>query len=309
MKATLHITNECNLNCKYCYVQKENRVMDLSTAIKAVDFIISNSLEKEDVGLSFYGGEPLLNRTLIYDTVIYSKMKYPEKKFLYNLTTNALLLDEEFCWFAKEFNFLVAVSIDGTPQAHDMHRVDWNNKGSHERVLEKAKMLLKVKPSSPVMMTINPDTVPLLEESIKYLYSEGFRYIFCTLNYKADWNDDDLKRLRKEYVKLADMYYNMTMNEEKFYFSPFDIKITSHIFNKKVENENCVLGKKHISISTSGNIYPCIQFVDDDEYLIGHVDTGFNEEKREELYRKSIEKRNYVKNVLLSIDADIIVHV
>lgn len=261
--------------------------MDLSTATKAVDFINNQTFEKEEIGLSFYGGEPLLQRTLIYDTIIYSRMKYPEKKFTYNLTTNGMLLDEEFCWFAKEFNVLIAVSIDGTEEAHDKHRVDLGNNGSYERVMEKAKMLLEVNPSTPVMMTVNPDTAPMLEASVRHLYEEGFRYILCTLNYKADWNDEDLKKLEHEYNKLADLYYEMTMKEEKFYFSPFDVKIASHIFHKDTDRENCILGKKHISVSTSGHIYPCIQFVDDDRYLIGHVETGFDEVKREELSRLS----------------------
>lgn len=70
MHFTLHLTDACNLRCRYCYVRQSNHYMTLDTAKAVVD------LAAEDPGhhgLIFFGGEPLLQRQLIYDTVAYAQ--------------------------------------------------------------------------------------------------------------------------------------------------------------------------------------------------------------------------------------------
>lgn len=68
----LQVTQDCNLRCKYCAYSENyknrvhnNKTMSIETAKKAVDFLIHNSSESDIVGISFYGGEPLLNFKLI----------------------------------------------------------------------------------------------------------------------------------------------------------------------------------------------------------------------------------------------------
>jgi uncharacterized protein len=92
-----------------------------------------------------------------------------------------------------------------------------------------------------------------------------------------------LKILRKEYVKLADMYFEKTLKEEKFYFSPFDVKINSYINSEGNCKADCSLGNEQISISPEGTIYPCIQFVGDEDYIIGHVEEGIDYKRKDEI--------------------------
>lgn len=286
MNITLHLTNSCNLKCSYCFVDKCERFMDRMTAFKAVDFVVRRSLEKENIGISFYGGEPLLMKNLIYDTVLYSKARYPDRRFSFTLTTNGLLLDEQMCLFAKNFGLLIAISIDGDKNMHDMCRVDLNSQGSHERVVNAAKMLLKYKPNAVCMATVNPETAPYLSDSVKYLYDLGFTYVVCTINHFAPWTDEDLRVLKEEYGRIADLYYEKTIKEDKFYFAPFDIKISNYIFNKS-SKETCSLGERHISVTPEGDLYPCLQLVDRDEYHLGHLDTGISDEKRKKVHELS----------------------
>ena len=99
MHFTLHLTDACNLRCRYCYVRQSNHSMTLDTAKAVVD------LAAEDPGhhgLIFFGGEPLLQRQLIYDTVAYAQSLHLPGKFHYKITTNGTLLDREFLDFSQK---------------------------------------------------------------------------------------------------------------------------------------------------------------------------------------------------------------
>ncbi|MCL2323135.1 MAG: radical SAM protein [Oscillospiraceae bacterium] len=291
MHFTLHLSNTCNMKCDYCYVfdnksEYKPLIMSKETAFKAIDIATSNSSR---AGIIFFGGEPLLHRELIEDVIKYSKEK--QGSYFFKITTNGLLLDESFIDLSVKENIFIAISIDGTKNSHNKHRKDSLGLGTYDRVIENAKRLLKKKPYSPVLMTINPDTVDGYCDGVKSLFEIGFSYIICSLNYAADWTDEDMKKLAKQYELLADFYYEHTKLEDKFYLSPFEVKISSHVNNKTYRHERCELGKRQISIGPDGKLYPCVQFVGDDNYSIGNVHEGIDENKRFQLFNQNEKEK------------------
>lgn len=288
MHVTLHLTNECNMGCRYCYVDGVNpQVMDPSTACKAVDLAVSDC--GKSVGIIFFGGEPLLYKDLIYSTIEYANAKRKQAgiHMHFKVTTNGTLLDEDFMEYSARENLFIALSHDGVREAHDLHRVDKGGAGTFDRLSDKIDLLLKYRPYAPVMMTVNPDTVMYYADSVKYLYARGFKYIICSLNYAADWSEEALGQLKEQYRILADFYYELTIKEDKFYLSPFEVKISSHINRHNYCHERCELGKKQISVAPDGKLYPCVQFVGDPEYQIGDVFTGIDERRRLDLFLKN----------------------
>jgi uncharacterized protein len=192
------------------------------------------------------------------------------------------LLDNDFIRYAKKENIFIAMSVDGTKQAHDLHR---NN--SYDSVAAAAKKLLAVKPYSPALMTIRPDTLTLFADGVKELFNLGFSYIVASLDYSAQWEDEHLLELTRQYEQAAQLYVEKTLKEDKFYFSPFDVKISSHINNKTYCRERCELGLRQLSVGADGVLYPCVQFVGDDEFALGDVFTGINKEKQQSLYNRN----------------------
>lgn len=293
MHLTLHLTARCNLRCRYCHAPpREAGDMTFETARMAVEMAIdlmNREHPGQSVGVIFFGGEPLLKRDLIAQIVRHCRKIEDEtgQLFHFKITTNGILLDGEFLTDPDTYEIFVALSHDGVRAANDLHRVDARGSGTFDRLDGKIDLLLRHKPYAPVMMVVNPDTVRYYAESVEYLYERGFHYLICSLNYGAGWQYRHLKELRKQYRRLANWYYEETLKEEKFYFSPFEVKISSHVFPGSCRAERCELGQKQISVAPNGRLYPCVQFVgdgSDETYAIGHVETGVDQSARRRLY-------------------------
>ncbi|MCL1895798.1 MAG: SPASM domain-containing protein [Clostridiales bacterium] len=262
--------------------------MSAATVKKTIDMAIQSGDRR--LGLIFFGGEPLLCRGLIEEAVEYSSEKARasgRERFFYKITTNGLLLDDAFLQYARKNDIFIALSIDGIEKAHDAHRRDKGGGPTHSMAVAAAERLLRIFPYSPALMTVNPDTVKHYAESAEYLYSLGFRYLVCSLNFAAEWDGPALRELKRQYKRLASFYYAHTLAEDKFYMSPFDVKISSHIHNRTYCHERCELGQRQLSVAPDGGIYPCVQFAGDAEYRIGDVYGGLDETARQALYTRN----------------------
>jgi len=162
------------------------------------------------------------------------------------------------------------------------HRVLKEGGGTFDALTPKLELLLRHQPYAPVMLTVSPETVRHFEKSVRWLQSAGAQYIIASLNYAGDWTDAHVKRLKREYQALARWHLGNYRNERKVYFSPFDKRIATHIF--KGRGVSCRLGKRQISVSADGTLYPCVQFVGRRDYAIGHIDRGLDEAKRDAIY-------------------------
>lgn len=286
MNLTLHLTTRCSLRCTYCYAPPAAlRTLDMrpETALRAVDFAAEGS--GPSCGIVFFGGEPLLARSLIREVVAHCRAREATgpTRFHFKVTTNGLALDEDFMDFAVREGFFIALSHDGAPAAHDRHRVDARGRGSHAAVERAAELLLRRQPYSPVLMTITPETVEHYAESVRALVEQGFRYIVASLDYAADWTRPALRTLRRQYERLAELYEQWTREERKFHFSPFEVKLASHIRGPEARSRRCELGTRQLSVAPDGGLYPCTQFARDGAdhtYRLGDVWQGVDPERR-----------------------------
>ena len=290
MHFTLHLTARCNLRCSYCYVDHDDREMSWETARATVE-LAGRSAKR--AGLVFFGGEPLLRRDLVYATVAYARAREDELgcRFFFKITTNGLLLDSEFLDFACREDLFIALSLDGSKEAHDLHRRDAQGQDSYCAATKTARKLLALKPYSTALMTVSPDTLSRYADGVEELFNLGFLYVIPSLDYSANWQEEDLPELTRQYEKLAELYERKTLAEDKFYFSPFEVKISSHVNSKSYCHERCELGLRQLSVGPEGKLYPCIQFVGDPEFVIGNVWEGIDEALRQALYERNEEEK------------------
>jgi len=295
---TLHLTARCNFRCSYCYAAPhEGGDMTWETARAAVDMAATECrLENPDgsVGIIFFGGEPLLRRDLIVQIIRYCReiRRRSGQSFHFKITTNGRLLDESFLTADATSEVFVALSHDGVAEAHDTHRLDSAGRPTFEELRPVIDLLLRSKPYAPVMLVTTPQTVRHYADSVRFLFECGFHYLICSLNYAAEWRPRELDELKRQYRELGDWYERETRREAKFYFSPFDTKIASHVFPGSCRRERCELGRTQISVAPSGLLFPCTQFVGDDSFSIGDVRRGVDEERREQLYRENAREKS-----------------
>jgi uncharacterized protein len=291
MHLTLHITRNCNLRCDYCYAPPQgDHGMSLDTAKDCLRFGAEST--NGSCGIIFFGGEPLLQRQLILDTVAAAKelSKSGEGMFHFKITTNGVLLDHEFLDFSLENDLLIAMSLDGIREAHNLHRRLPGGGGTFDAIYPKFKMLLDARPYSSILSVINPDTVEHLVDSVEFLLDEGARYLIMSLNYDAKWTEEDFGRLKDQFDILGERYIKWTREGRKFYFSPFETKLASRIQDDASKCLRCELGERQLAVDPDGYIYPCVQFTaagPQSEWKIGHVREGLDEMARIAIHGRS----------------------
>lgn len=287
MHLTLHLTRACNLRCPYCYAPpRTGPSMTVDTGRKALEFGLR--MTEGSCGIVFFGGEPLLCKDTIRALVAEAREIEHRGggRFHFKLTTNGLLLDEPFLQFALDEDILIGLSFDGVREAHDRGRRMPDGSGTFDRLLPKLQMLLGARPYSSLLMVVNPDTVRWFAESVAFSIQEGARYLIVSLNYAGGWTDATLGELQRQYDELGRLYIEWCREGRKFYLSPLEVKLASHILGDRARCHRCELGVRQLSVDPEGFLYPCVQFTragPASRWCIGHVEGGLDEAARERL--------------------------
>jgi uncharacterized protein len=145
--------------------------------------------------------------------------------------------------------------------------------------------ILEFNPYTIAVSVIVLETAPFVAEGARHLFDIGFQYVLQTLDYSAPWRSEDLRVLKKQYLRLSRFYFESLSKGRKLYYSPFDERINTWAQKPYGKGDLCDLADTQIAIAASGRVYPCVQFVGSDEasYLdnsIGDVFTGFDGPRR-----------------------------
>ena len=256
MQYIIHLTDACNLKCKYCYENKSVREISFDNITKIIDNEIKQ--KSKYASIYFYGGEPLLKKQIIKDTIKYIESKKCKTKFKYGITTNGTLLDDDMINLIKENEFTVAYSIDGGKLVQNLNRITADGKETFDIVEKNAKKMLNAVKTTIAMAVITKNNLKYLTESVKYLYNIGFRYINLLFDYTQNWKDEDLIIIKDQYSKLINFYEEKIMNEEDINIPLIDEKVNTYIKDNYNCNKDCQLGIRHVNVGTDGNFYPCV---------------------------------------------------
>lgn len=175
----------CNLNCTYCfYLEKEKlfgETEQFRMSDEVLDAYIRQYIEQQDVpevSFAWQGGEPTLLGVDFFKKVVLLQKKYAGGKRITNaLQTNGTLLDDAWCSFLAENQFLVGLSIDGPPDLHDAYRVDKRDRPSSEKVLRGLEFLQKHKVEFNTLTVVNRRNSREPARVYKYLKEIGSGYI------------------------------------------------------------------------------------------------------------------------------------
>lgn len=280
----LNLTDDCNLRCKYCFVNHQPHYMSLQTAKDSADWLANNLSIKKDKGwvvkntkahITFFGGEPML----LYDEIIIPLVEYIEKKysdlFTFGMTTNGTLLNLERIQWLYKHNFSLLFSIDGNKTTQDINRPCANQQdSSFDKLLQVIPYLLIYYPNITFRATIDEDTAKNTFENYLFAEKAGFKNIFMIPNARSQWKQENINLLDIEIQKI----FAYRKNQQLFGETSINASFINDIL-QKVENNNifrCGLGTSSGSIGYNGDIYGCQEQDSYDNKSIFYIGNIYN---------------------------------
>ncbi|MGB7605365.1 MAG: radical SAM protein [Lutisporaceae bacterium] len=276
-------TEACNLKCVYCYQGQDKKNSYLTELIE--DDLVKwakkqiDSFGYKNISISFYGGEPLLNKTSMFRLMNkFNQMKEMYVNTEYSLVTNGILLDilifEEL---VKNGLVKYSVSIDGYIDINDIRRPDKSGNGTYNKILTNLKNIHDKFPSIELSISTVLD---------KQNYNEYYKFL------------DDLKRnniISNVIINCVPCKISVHSNEHFDKYSNVDQNIDDRVkLLKKVAldakrrgiTQKNAIGipdgickfsrNNYFVIDTLGYIYPCASVIGMEECIIGNVSDADN---------------------------------
>ncbi|MDP1879447.1 MAG: radical SAM protein [Parachlamydiaceae bacterium] len=297
----IYLTHACNLRCNYCYQAHVNKKMSISTATASINWAFAAAQENKScksLSFMFYGGEPLINKEAFFTSVNHAKILSKNTKIdvKFSILTNATLLTKKIFDFIVDNNIKMQISIDGSPENHNINRKTIYGKGSFDLIGGNLSLSQVAAYKNVVAsLVVNPSNVHLFSESINYIVSLGFNTLIFHLALEKTniWDNNIMDIFREEVQKVIHNNCIRVVNNKVLsnsYISPLNSMAEKHISWKNsskdqlLDEDNntiCQAAKSDWTIDINGDIYPCSRIVDDvnlkseaNRYKLGNVHLG-----------------------------------
>lgn len=184
----LMLSERCNFDCRYCPAKfsksKDKENLGVEDALAGVDLWLEHLRSVVDPQVEyyviFYGGEPLLNRSVMKAVLEYFRQlqadcKLPTERINLMVTTNGALVDSDFVSLCREYDLLVAIGLDGPKAINDVCRIDQNGQSTYEQTVRAIKYLVDSGVKTFASTMILPDNLSSLSEYDKFFRELGVK--------------------------------------------------------------------------------------------------------------------------------------
>ena len=282
----LHIAHDCNLACRYCFAEEgeyhgRRALMSYEVGKKALDFLIANSGARRNLEVDFFGGEPLMNWEVVKQLVEYgrSQEELHNKKFRFTLTTNGVLLNDEIMEFSNREMSNVVLSLDGRQDVNDRMRPFRNGRGSYDLIVPKFQKFAKERGDRDYFVrgTFTRNNLDFADDVLHFA-DLGFEKmsvepVVASPEEPYAIREEDLPQIMEEYDRLAEEYIKRHKEGRGFTFFNFMLDLNQGPCVAK-RLSGCGSGTEYLAVTPWGDLYPCHQFVGNEEFLLGNVDEG-----------------------------------
>ena len=227
-----------------------------------------NSNPQRQISFIWQGGEPTLCGLDFFKKAVVLEQKYANGKKIYNsLQTNGLLINQEWCDFFKEHDFLVGISIDGPQEIHDKRRKDHHGKGTFSQVINSINRLIQTEVEFNTLTVINKanvhkgaDVYAFLKEigskQMQFIPLTGVEETITPADYGRfmidifnSWYPQDIGKIFIQHI-------------EQWFMAYANISPTLCIFRPYCGDQ--------LIIEQNGDIFSCDHFVDQ-EHRLGNI--------------------------------------
>ena len=288
----------CNMDCEYCYYLEKSELFAGRKGFKMPEEILERFTEEyincqtsPFVQFTWHGGEALLRGIDFYRKAIRLQQQYGRGREISNcIQTNGLLINDEWCRFFKDNNFLVGISIDGPERLHDYYRKDCGGRGTFKRVMRGIELMQKHGVEFNTLSVINDHNVGYPVEIYRFFKEIGSNYMqFTPIVERLGSRDDGLELLTAAdnpvdmeiapwsvpplaygnfYIRIFDEWVRRDVG--KYYVQLFDATLAGMVGEQPGV---CIYGKTcghALAMEHNGDVYACDHFVYP-EYLRGNV--------------------------------------
>ena len=274
--------SDCNMDCKYCFYK--DRAPEVGRGKQRMSDEVLEKLIKDYLelrfpvaGFAWQGGEPMLMGLDFYEKVVELQKKYaaPGQQISNSLQTNAILLDEMWCRFLHDNNFLVGISIDGPEELHDYYRVDHSQAGTFDKVTGAIQTCKKYKVEFNTLTLLNDRNVEHPDELFDFFIENGIGYlqfIPCVENDRPTGEIADFSITPQQYgeflCRIFDRWYDY--GPQKLSIRDFDSILSYCVAGK---HTICTFDKQcsqYIVIEHTGDAFCCDFFVEP-KWRLGNI--------------------------------------
>jgi uncharacterized protein len=274
----------CNLGCKYCYyLNKENLYSEKCAIIsdELLEKYIIQHLEAstEELALfSWHGGEPTLAGLGFYRKVVELQKKHNthKKNILNGLQTNGINLDDDWCRFLADENFLAGISIDGPEDMHNRYRISKSGGDTFQKVMNGYQLLKKYRINSEILCVINAYNVNYPIELYNFFKSLDTEYLSFLPLVNRDSNSETGVTPDSVPAKAFGDFLIAVFDEwQEHDIGKIKIQLFEEAFRTAFKQEHtlCIFKKTCGEVPVlerNGDVYSCDHFVNQD-HLLGNI--------------------------------------
>jgi uncharacterized protein len=183
-----------------------------SLITKINNHCVTYSINKFEI--IFHGGEPLLAGKKFYTDFINiaKNIILPNIELSYNMQTNAVLIDEEWCELLRELKINVGISIDGTPSSNNKNRIYHNKQGSYNDILKGLNTVKKAYGQDYISCICVIDTNELPTDVYNHFKKIGIysvSFLFSDINY-LHCVPENVPKVGEWLIEIFDLWYKDT---------------------------------------------------------------------------------------------------
>ncbi|MGB5822861.1 MAG: thioether cross-link-forming SCIFF peptide maturase [Proteocatella sp.] len=280
----LHMAHDCNLKCKYCFAGQGDfngpkGLMSFEVGKKALDYLIANSGSRKNLEVDFFGGEPLLNFEVVKQLVEYGNEQADKnnKLFRFTITTNGVLLDDEKIEYINKTMHNVVLSLDGRKEVNDKMRLTLNDRGSYDVIVPKFQKLIEGRSKDKFYYIRGTFTRHNMDFGKDVLHFRDLGFDLTSMEPVVDHNENeyalkegDIQKVNAEYERFAKDYLEIRRHDRSFKFFHFMMDLSGGPCAIK-RISGCGAGLEYLAITPDGDVYPCHQFVGNEDFRLASL--------------------------------------
>lgn len=274
----------CNLDCKYCFFLSKELLYP-GSRFRMADELLEEYIKQyieaqpadELVNIAWQGGEPTLMGVDFFRRSIeyVEKHRKPNSEIVYSLQTNGTLLDDEWCEFFKEHNFIIGISLDGTPEMNDAYRVDKGGAPTSDKVLRGLELLQEYGIPLSILTTVHAANQDHPVELYNYLVGLGAKSIQFIPIVERD-NDGVTERSvnPKKYGQFLTAVFDVWLRRDvgSIFVQLFEVVLRKYC---NLPGGLCVFEKtcgKNLAIEHNLDLFSCDHFIEKPgPYHLGNI--------------------------------------